>query len=240
MLGSGRAELARALMGIVPASSGVLCIDGHPVTIGNVADALQHRIALVPEDRLSEGLFIDNSIGFNMMCRVLHEFESELKLLDWAALKQKAQQWVDALKVKTNDCRLPVSSLSGGNQQKVVLAKWLAFNPRILILVGPTVGVDIRAKMEIIDKIHQLAEQGLSVIVITDDIPELLQVSNAVMVMTRGRSSRWYRLMKWMSNGSFDSWLLREKRHESIFKITRVHYFVCHRVVWRDRCGDQP
>lgn len=189
LLGSGRAELARALMGITPASAGTLRIEGQPVSIRSVAEALQHRIALVPEDRLSEGLFIDSSIGFNMMCRVLQDFESDQKLLNWGALKQKAQEWVATLKVKTTDCQLPVSSLSGGNQQKVVLAKWLAFNPRILILVGPTVGVDIRAKMEIIDKIHQLAEQGLSVIVITDDIPELLQVSNAVMVMTKGHSS---------------------------------------------------
>ncbi len=94
------------------------------------------------------------------------------------------------LGVKTTDTTLPASSLSGGNQQKVVLAKWLAFEPKILILVGPTVGVDVRSKLEIIQQIHQLADQGLSVIVITDDIPELLQVSNEIMVMHKGCSSK--------------------------------------------------
>ncbi|GAB2645831.1 sugar ABC transporter ATP-binding protein [Vibrio panuliri] len=190
LLGSGRNELAKALMGIEPAVTGMISIDGEKIHIRNVQDALHHRIALVPEDRLTEGLFIDTSIGLNMMLRVMAGFTDKSGKLDWQTVKEQSQRWVSSLSVKTNNTELPVSSLSGGNQQKVVLAKWLASDPKILILVGPTVGVDVRSKLDIIEMIQGLAEQGVSVIVITDDIPELLQVANEIMVMRRGRSSK--------------------------------------------------
>lgn len=186
LLGSGRTELALALFGVLPADSGEIILDGKPIQIRSIQDALAHGIGYVPEDRLTEGLFLERSIANNVVARVLDELRNGL-LLDGARLKQVVQDWVQRLSIKTPDPELPAKSLSGGNQQRVVLAKWLASKPRVLILNGPTVGVDVGSKSELHAIIKQLARSGLGIIIISDDIPELMQTCNRILLMKRGR-----------------------------------------------------
>ena len=192
LLGSGRSELSMSLFGLMPALSGNVLINGMPVDIKSVQDALKQGIGLVPEDRLREGIFFDKSIGLNSLIRVLDQMRDHFGLLDSEKMTERSQHWIKALNVKTTDASLPISSLSGGNQQKVVLAKWLAFSPKLLILNGPTVGIDVRSKMEICRLIHELADQGMALIVISDDLPELMQVSHQILVMKNGHISSRY------------------------------------------------
>jgi simple sugar transport system ATP-binding protein len=187
LLGSGRTALALSLFGLLPAESGQVRIDGRTVRLRRVQDALANGIAYIPEDRLQEGLFLDQSIGNNVVARVIDRLRGRFGLID-APLKQaRIRDWVDRLDIRTPSAELPAASLSGGNQQRVVLAKWLASDPRILILNGPTVGVDIGAKAAIHEIIRDLARRGLGLVVISDDIPELMRLCRRILVMKKGR-----------------------------------------------------
>lgn len=186
LLGSGRTDLALALFGVAPAASGTIEIDGKVVQINNIQDAIQHRIGYVPEDRLTEGLFLERSIGGNIVVRKLPRMISHFGIIQRIRIAQEIKNWVSQLNIKTDDPQLPVQSLSGGNQQRVVLAKWLASSPRLLILNGPTVGVDVGSKAELHRTIRDLAQQGMSVIIISDDIPELMQTCNRILLMRSG------------------------------------------------------
>lgn len=187
LLGSGRTELALALFGMLPFDSGEIEMDGAPVRVRSIQDAIANGIGYVPEDRLTEGLFLEQSIGRNIVVRVIDQLRGALGLTDPKRVDGGIQEWVGALRIKTNDPGLPVRTLSGGNQQRVVLAKWLASKPRVLILNGPTVGVDIGSKNELHDMVKDLAQQGMGLLVISDDIPELLQTCNRILLMRRGR-----------------------------------------------------
>ncbi len=187
LLGSGRTELALALFGMLPIDSGAITIDGKPVRIRTIHDAISHGIGYVPEDRLSEGLFLEQTIGNNVVVRIVDRLRDALGLTDGAQVTREVARWVDALRIKTPSPALAAKTLSGGNQQRVVLAKWLASNPRVLILNGPTVGVDIGSKNELHELIKSLAHEGMGLLVISDDIPELLQVCNRILLMRRGR-----------------------------------------------------
>jgi simple sugar transport system ATP-binding protein len=187
LLGSGRTELALALFGVQPAESGRILVNGQPVQINSIQAAVRHGIGYVPEDRLTEGLFLDQSIANNIVVRTLRNLLNNLGLIDAAKKHTQIQHWVGDLRIKTSDPLLPVKSLSGGNQQRVVIAKWLASLPKVLILNGPTVGVDVGSKAEIHDIIKGLAGGGMGIIVISDDIPELFQVCNRIVLMQRGR-----------------------------------------------------
>ena len=187
LLGSGRTALARSLFGLEPADEGTIYIEDLPVAIRNVVDAMEHRIAYVPEDRLTEGLFLEQSIQRNIVVSVLDTLRDRLGLLDSARLRESARGWIGALDIKTSDERTIVASLSGGNQQKTVLAKWLATQARIWILNGPTVGVDIGAKMDIHQRIRRLAERGCGVLVISDDLPEIAATCRRALLLHRGR-----------------------------------------------------
>jgi simple sugar transport system ATP-binding protein len=187
LLGSGRTELALALFGVQHASSGDIYISGKQVRINSIQNAVKHRIGYVPEDRLTEGLFLPQSIGRNIVASVLDEMTARLGILDRRRTHSEVKEWTRDLKIKTPSPELPVQSLSGGNQQRVVLAKWLACDPQILILNGPTVGVDIGSKSEIHDIIRNLAREGMGLIVISDDIPELLHTCNRILLMRKGR-----------------------------------------------------
>jgi len=187
LLGSGRTELALALFGMLPVDSGEILIEGRPVHIHDVQSAIRHGIGYVPEDRLTEGLFLDQSIGRNIVVRVVDTLTQGGGILSTERFHQQVRYWVDQLSIKTANPELPVKSLSGGNQQRVVLAKWLASKPRILILNGPTVGVDVGSKMELHEIIKDLARQGFGILVISDDIPELLHLCNRILLMRRGR-----------------------------------------------------
>lgn len=189
LLGSGRTELALALFGAYGIDSGVIKIDGAPVTFDGVRSAIAHGIGYVPEDRLTEGLALERSIGSNIVIAEIDAF------VNAGALNQKrvtaeARRWIDELRIATPNAENAVSTLSGGNQQRVVLAKWLATQPRVLILNGPTVGVDIGSKHDIHRVLRELAATGLAVIIISDDIPEVLQNCNRVLVMNAGRIMR--------------------------------------------------
>lgn len=187
LLGSGRSELADALFGVRPAQSGTIAMDGKPVRINSIQDAIHHDIGYVPEDRLTQGLFLEQSISNNVVVRVVQETLNSLGLINNQARQQQVDTWVDDLRIKTNNPELPVNSLSGGNQQRVVLAKWLADNPRLLILNGPTVGVDIGSKTELHNIIKELARQGMGIIIVSDDIPEVMNTCNRILLMKRGR-----------------------------------------------------
>jgi simple sugar transport system ATP-binding protein len=185
LLGSGRTELALALFGMLPMDSGRLTMDGKQVRVKSIQDAIAH--GYVPEDRISEGLFLEQSIGNNMVVRTIDRLRSPLGLTDPRRVNGQIKEWVDSLRIKTADPRLPVKTLSGGNQQRVVLAKWLASKPRLMILNGPTVGVDIGSKDELHSMMKQLAGEGMGLLVISDDLPELLQTCSRILLMRHGR-----------------------------------------------------
>lgn len=187
LLGSGRTELAMALFGIQPADSGEIFIDNERAAIDSVQDAMEYKIGYVPEDRLTEGLFLTQSIGKNIIVSNIDQLLTKMKSIDGAKIKQQIHRWMGELNIITPSQGLPVQSLSGGNQQRVVIAKWLETNPRILILNGPTVGVDIGSKTDIHQIIKELAAQGMGVLIISDDIPELLQNCDRILLMKQGR-----------------------------------------------------
>lgn len=193
LLGSGRTELALALFGEKPADAGKVILDGEQVQINSIQDAVKHRIGYVPEDRLTEGLFLTQSIGNNIIVRTLKDLLNRFGLVSNRSKAEQINEWVSDLHIKTNDPGLPVRSLSGGNQQRVVIAKWLASLPKVLILNGPTVGVDVGSKAEIHDIIKTLARQGMGILVISDDIPELMQVCNRILLLRRGHLAEEFR-----------------------------------------------
>ncbi|MCE7989587.1 MAG: sugar ABC transporter ATP-binding protein [Caldilinea sp. CFX5] len=187
LLGCGRTELALALFGMHPTSSGTITVDGQTVAIRTTADAIHHGIGYIPEDRLTEGLFLEQSIGRNVVVRTLDQLLDRFGLLDRKQMDGQVDHWIDALRIKAGSPTLPVKTLSGGNQQRVVVAKWLASRPKVLILNGPTMGVDIGSKEELHAIMKELAGQGMGLIVISDDLPELLQSCNRILLMRRGR-----------------------------------------------------
>ena len=187
-LGSGRSELCNTIFGITRATKGTIRRDGNPVHIRSVKDATQNGIALVPEDRLTEGLFLPISIMENITLVNYPQF-SKNGLLVQNEHENNASGWVEEIHVKTEDPRLPVQTLSGGNQQKVVLAKWLSTKPKVLILNGPTVGVDIGAKYDIYQLLRDLASTGMAVVVASDDLAEVARLCDRSIVMRSGSMS---------------------------------------------------
>jgi simple sugar transport system ATP-binding protein len=187
LLGSGRTELAESIFGLRPATSGKIFIDGEESSIRSVQEAIDHKIAYVPEDRLTEGLILEHSIERNMVISILDRLLNRYKMMDKEKINKTVQKWIKDLGIVVYSPELPVKTLSGGNQQRVVLAKWLAAEPRILILNGPSVGVDIGSKEDIHQIIRQLARSGIGVLMISDDLPELQQNCNRVFVMQKGR-----------------------------------------------------
>lgn len=186
LLGSGRTSLAKALFGLVTPDAGRIVLDGAEVPPGDPIAAAAARIGYVPEDRLTEGLFLGQSILRNVAVGRLADHERH-GFLDMRALVNEATDWLTRLRVKTPSVMAPVQSLSGGNQQRVALARWMARAPRLLILNGPSVGVDVGSKADIHDIIRDLAGRGLGVIVISDDLPELLATCHRILVMKGGR-----------------------------------------------------
>lgn len=182
LVGAGRSETARCLFGVDPYDSGEIRVEGKPVQIKSVRDAMDIGIALVPEDRKEEGLVLIRSISYNITLAVLDELKkagkNENELVD---------RYIQALSIKTPGNDQVVNNLSGGNQQKVVIAKWLAAGPKVLILDEPTRGVDVGARVEIYGIMSDLARQGVAVIMISSDLPEVINMSDRVLVMAQGR-----------------------------------------------------
>ena len=189
LLGSGRTELALSLFGMLHLDSGRIRVKGQDVTLRGVRDAIKAGIAYVPEDRLTEGLFLSRSIGDNITISEMDAFTHYLGFIDKEAIRAEEKRWVERLGVLTPDPDNAVNTLSGGNQQKVVLAKWLATNPSVLILNGPTVGVDIGSKFTIHSILRDLAAQGMAIIIISDDIAEVLTNCSTIAIMRAGHLS---------------------------------------------------
>ena len=185
-LGSGRTELSLSLFGLNRPVSGKIIMEGQEVSLNSVQEAQKLKIALVPEDRLTEGLFIPQSITDNITVTRLNSLSS-MGVLNKGRLMNEASTWVEKLEIATQNPTNAAGTLSGGNQQKVVLAKWLSDNPKILILNGPTVGVDIGAKYDIHKLLKQLAMQGMSIIVVSDDTAEVVSLCDRAIVMQGGK-----------------------------------------------------
>ena len=190
LLGSGQTELALALFGLQPCDSGQVTVAGTTSPIRNVRDALDAGIAYVPEDRLTEGLFLEQSIEDNLIAASMEPLQTSIGLLSAPRIKEHVDHWLGELTVQAANRSDAMKTLSGGNQQRVVLAKWLSRAPKVLILNGPTVGVDIGSKETLHQKLRELAESGLAVLMISDDLPELANHCDRVMVMHRGQIAR--------------------------------------------------
>lgn len=186
LLDSGRNELALALAGVATADRGTITLGGASIELKKPADAIRHGIGYVPEDRLDEGLFLDKPIRDNIIAVVLDKLQGRFGMLDGVKSRALARQTVQDLQIATPDVDRPVQSLSGGNQQRVLIGRWLTIAPRVLILHGPTVGVDVGSKDTIFRIIQRLATEGLGVIIISDDLPELLQNCDRILVMRKG------------------------------------------------------
>ena len=185
LLGSGRSAIARLLFGIDPKAAGQILIDGKAVDIRLPADAVRHGIALIPEDRLRQGVVLEHSVADNICLSIFDRLAS----WGWISTRRSSNlvsEKISSLKIKTASAFAAVRTLSGGNQQKVVLAKWLATNPRIVILDEPTSGIDIGSKSEIIMLVRDLARQGRAVIMISSELTELLAACDRILVMSDG------------------------------------------------------
>jgi ABC-type sugar transport system ATPase subunit len=186
LVGAGRTDLAESIFGLTASDSGVLYIDGSPVQIRSPRDAIADGIALVPEDRRTLGLISSLDVRKNLSLPILRLLSS------WGFVKQKEELELAKESIQTLEIRVPaikalVSTLSGGNQQKVVLGKWLNTDPEILILDDPTKGIDVGAKAEIRRIVDNLAGEGKAVILISSELPEILGMSDRVLVMREGR-----------------------------------------------------
>jgi ribose transport system ATP-binding protein len=186
LVGAGRSEVARAIFGADPIRQGKLLIDGKPVHFKLPTDAIKAGLAMVQEDRKVLSLFMDMSILYNLSMAKLPQLAS-VGFIRGKEEAQTADSFVKKLSIKLSSVHAPVRSLSGGNQQKTVLARWLATNPRILILDEPTHGVDIGAKAEIYRLMRDLAEAGIGIILISSELPEIMAMSDQVAVMHEGR-----------------------------------------------------
>jgi simple sugar transport system ATP-binding protein len=187
LIGSGRTELALALFGVSPADSGEILVEGRRTRIASVQDAVKAGIAYVPENRLVQGLIMKQSVGDNVIAAILGRLLSPLRLIDPRMRAANAAQWIASLEIKVSDPAAAVQTLSGGNQQRVVIAKWLASDPKILILDGPTVGIDVMAKNAIHNIIRELAARGLGVLLISDEIPEVANNCSRILLMRSGK-----------------------------------------------------
>jgi len=185
LMGSGRTELARVLFGIDALRGGEVLVRGKKVDLSTPDRAIAAGLALIPEDRRGQGLVLDHSVRENLLLPLLGRIRRG-PLLDLAAGKELATSLIEKFGVKAAHPGRPVRLLSGGNQQKVVLAKWLGTDPRVLILDEPTAGVDIGTKSEILDRIRALADEGRAVLIISSEYPELLAVSDRVLVVRDG------------------------------------------------------
>jgi rhamnose transport system ATP-binding protein len=185
LVGAGRTELARAIFGITPADSGEMFLHGEKIDIQSPQDAVAHGIAYVPEDRRRHGVILEMPIAQNMTMAI-HRRIFPGTWLRFGAERQLALDFIRDLGIRTSGPDAPGNSLSGGNQQKVCLARWLAAKPKVLILDEPTQGVDVGAKSEIHKIIRSLAKSGLAVLMISSDLPEILGMSDRIAVMRSG------------------------------------------------------
>ncbi|CAN7702783.1 sugar ABC transporter ATP-binding protein [Phyllobacterium sp. LjRoot231] len=184
---SGRNELAMAIAGIAPSTSGSMRIEGVEKKVRWPSEAIDYGIGYVPEDRLAEGLFLDKSIFENEIALVVKKLSNPFGIVDKQEGHRVAAKLSEEMRLNTRDLDMPVGALSGGNQQRVLIGRWLSISPKLLVLHGPTVGVDVGSKDTIYRTIQSLAEAGMGIIIVSDDLPELLQNCDRILVMNGGK-----------------------------------------------------
>lgn len=187
LVGSGRTDVALALFGIEPAESGTVELDGKTISINSPESALRHGIAYLSEDRRALGLSLNQSVASNITLASLRRYTTKIGLVDRRSEAEDAARIRQQLSIKTPDLDTPVEHLSGGNQQKTMLGKWLNTKPRLLILDEPTRGIDVGAKADVHGYIDELAQSGMAIVLISSDLPEVLAMSDRVAVMREGR-----------------------------------------------------
>ncbi len=187
LMGAGRTEVARAVFGADPVESGEILVKGEKVSIHSPSDAVRHGIGYLSEDRKRYGLALGMDVESNIVLASLREFLNAIGFVQFGKTRVVASKYVDALQVKTPSLQQTVRNLSGGNQQKVVIGKWLSADTDILIFDEPTRGIDVGAKSEIYKLLNELTHQGKSVIMISSELPEILRMSHRIAVMCEGR-----------------------------------------------------
>ena len=188
LVGSGRTEMARAIFGADPLDSGRLYLRGKPVTVSAPADAIKSGIALVPEDRKRHGILACLSVRENITLSALGRF-SRFGLLDIAGEAQRSQEFVSSLNIATPDLDRWLMYLSGGNQQKVVIAKWLNTNAEVFLFDEPTRGIDVGGKVEVYRLMNELVARGGAIVMISSELPEVLGMIDRILVLREGRVS---------------------------------------------------
>lgn len=187
LMGAGRTELLEALFGLHPrAAAGDVWIGGQPAVLASPADAIRHGLALIPEDRQREGLVLAMSVAANTSLASLRRVE-RFGFVDARAERQHVERALKRFRVKTPSLHQPVRHLSGGNQQKVILGKWLATEPKVLLLDEPTRGIDLHARKEIYGVIDELVQTGLAVVMVSSELPEILALADRILVLCEGR-----------------------------------------------------
>ncbi len=184
--GAGRTELALAIFGMNPPDRGTVKLEGEEIRVHSSRDAIEHGIAYVPENRLTQGLVLDQPVSYNVVITLLEKIVSRI-LIDKLKMKSIVKKAVDTFGIKVSDVELPVRTLSGGNQQKVVLAKWILRSPKVLILDGPTIGIDVAAKESIYELVREYSERGVGIIFISDEASEVLMNSDRILLMKNGK-----------------------------------------------------
>jgi ribose transport system ATP-binding protein len=186
LAGAGRTALAETLFGVRPSSKGQIQISGRRARLHHPGQAIRYGMGFVPEDRKLQGLFLNMAVRENLVISGLPEI-SRFSFINFRRADQLARKFVDQLKIRTPSVKQLVRNLSGGNQQKVIIARWLTLKPRILILDEPTRGIDVATKAEIHALMNDLAREGVAVMMISSDLPEVLGVSDRILVMRSGK-----------------------------------------------------
>ena len=187
LVGAGRTEMARAVFGADPFDAGQVFVDGAPVHIRSPQDAIRHGIGLVPEDRKQQALFLSLAVRTNLSMAAHDKISRFGVFIDEAAESALIEEFRKALNIRMASPEQLVANLSGGNQQKVVLARWLALRPRVLIVDEPTRGIDVGAKVEVHNLLFEMARSGIAIIAISSELPEVLAISDRIVTMREGR-----------------------------------------------------
>ena len=186
LVGAGRSEVMKCIFGLTKNSTGDIYMEGKKIEIHSPIDAVKYGIALVPDNRKQEGLYKVQSVKFNSTIQVLKDFIKGIRV-DLDKEEKITQDYIDMMSTKTPSQEQMIGNLSGGNQQKVMIGRWLATNPKVLILDEPTRGVDVGAKSEIYAIMNELAKQGMAIIMISSELPEILNMSDRIYVMREGK-----------------------------------------------------
>ena len=186
LVGAGRSELFQTIFGILKADSGKIILEGEEINLNSPWTALKKGIGYIPESRQTQGLVLEKKVSENITLPLLKNFTNKLGIINTKKQSSLVHDLIDKLDVRPKDENLTASQLSGGNQQKVVIAKWIATNPKILIVDEPTNGVDLGAKADIHKILRELAKNGTSIIVISSELPEILSISDRILVMRKG------------------------------------------------------